>query len=244
MIKLLPILILSLLYLCGCSDSNKKGRQIPKNDIPPFEVLSYPNISASEKFYESHIFPEEVRDTTFTIKRESGTTLLHIFKELVPIQRKGRSEYYEYDSYQRKVDGSYDPTHLFQTLINEKLRDTLYLIEYIGRDGSYGMTLWLKSNKNKAYDISYSGNVRPFNIDTTKNQEFYKEYRHIMSWQKNELKEYGCCEEHEGILMADQSTRCVSRITLSPDAIVIDMIKYYQPLWPDERAEQSAQISR
>lgn len=61
-------------------------------------------------------------------------------------------------------------------------------------------------------------------------------FSYISDWRKEELQEYGCCEQYEGHYNSNPYSVCATRIVLTNDSVIIDMFKFYSPLWPEEKA--------
>lgn len=247
--KLKTVIILSALSLAiaGCKGGKSEWR-------PTFSGLTEetsPAIRSADRGDKEpcHIFEGEITDTTVVLPRDTVVTLNWIFKHITPVQNLGRPDSYAYyieklPFRQPKQDSisvkrwktASGPLKTVKTMILDDVfnssidrsqrGDTLYLLERINNEGLYDFEVWREIDKV----------YRCFNVNRQREYEIIlfdfhdrNEYKRIMSWQKERLKEDGRKGLERTYYRSNTASRCVSRIVTDRDSVRIDMFKYDDP---------------
>lgn len=210
-------------------------------------LVSALHIGAEDKQYlyetyspymNSHIHPNEWRDTTLIFKRPKELSLPWIFKQITAIQHLGR-EKVEYDSYDVKAESHFYSQPFILNYLKYAIPDTIFIQERINKDGTYSMSIW------QTMDSIYSlpdvvGHITLFTKNNYKylGVEGLREYNYITSWRKKELQEYGKDKYPNGFYRSNPAPSCISRVIIKQKSIRIDMFKYYDLFWPNNIKEK------
>ena len=135
----------------------------------------------------------------------------------------------EYDPYLLKCQEFVDTLRILRDYIGDVQRDTVFIVEKISKAQDYFMEIWREPDS--ILHISDTGVWR-----VKKKQKLLRqsEYNYIINWNKDLLQEYGCCEQIEGYYRSNTTSRCATRLIITPDSLYLDMIKYYNPFWPKD----------
>ncbi len=233
------LLFILILGLCSCNHiKNSKASETTQSSdsIIASTDIYYPKYQSGA----SHIFPEENTDITLKFERNTDMDLLSLFPLMIPSQTKGR-DILEYDPYKLKaIDKMFD-IELFKTKITDFPSDTMYVLERINHDQTYDIYFWYDKI---IMSINDDGSITKFeNIlgkgelgSIKKGTNGLNIFSYISDWRKEELQEYGCCEQYEGHYNSNPYSVCATRIVLTNDSVIIDMLKFYSPLWPEDKA--------
>lgn len=228
--KILLLILILILSSCNQVKDSKAIETDSSSNNSQSSIIT--NSSIISRFGASHIFSEENTDIRLEFKRRSDMNLLSILRLMIPSQTKGR-DILEYDPYNLKTCDKIFNIELFKKNISDFQSDTIYALERINKDQSYIIFIW--HDTKTITSMSDSGDITHLDYNEVAKERDENEFAYISSWLKDELQEYGCCQEYDGYYNSNPYSSCVIRIILTNDSIILDMFKYYCPYWPYER---------
>lgn len=105
----------------------------------------------------------------------------------------------------------------------------MFIFEKINDDWSYKLAIWRHIDEILLTDTHKIKKLKSVEKENLRQLEL------ITSWKKEFLLKCGSHKHNPYIITSNPYVVCASRIILSPDSIRVDIIKFFHPVWPEER---------